>query len=128
MASFTALMNKQSTQPKHVIGTLHSDNAGEFLSKEFSDFLATHRVHNTTCPPHVHKLNGVAERAIRSIMELTRASLTSSGAPIGFWDYAVTHAVDILNRTCGPPNTLASSYELLTGTKPRIMSILPFGC
>eukprot|EP00965_Chrysotila_dentata_P096340 3183925-Pleurochrysis_carterae.AAC.2 len=59
-------------------------------------------------------------------MELTRASLTSSGAPIGFWDYAVTHAVDILNRTSGPPNTLASSYELLTGIKPRVMSILPF--
>eukprot|EP00965_Chrysotila_dentata_P004358 141776-Pleurochrysis_carterae.AAC.1 len=88
MASFTALMNKRSAQPKHVIGTLHSDNAGEFLSKESSDFLATHGVHNTTCPPHVHQLNGVAERAIRSIMELTRASLTSSGAPIGFWDYA----------------------------------------
>eukprot|EP00965_Chrysotila_dentata_P226853 6195668-Pleurochrysis_carterae.AAC.1 len=61
-------------------------------------------------------------------MELTRASLTSSGAPIGFWDYAVTHAVDILNRTSGPPNTLASSHELLTGIRPRIMSILPFGC
>eukprot|EP00965_Chrysotila_dentata_P046274 1538215-Pleurochrysis_carterae.AAC.1 len=72
MASFTALVNKQSAQPKHVIGTLHSDNAGEFLSKEFGDFLATHGLHNTTCPPHVHQLNGVAERAIRSIMELTR--------------------------------------------------------
>eukprot|EP00965_Chrysotila_dentata_P026241 870098-Pleurochrysis_carterae.AAC.1 len=56
-------------------------------------------------------------------MELTRASLTSSGAPIG-----LTHAADILNRTCGPHNTLASSYKLLTGIKPRIMSILPFGC
>eukprot|EP00965_Chrysotila_dentata_P113352 3746095-Pleurochrysis_carterae.AAC.4 len=62
-------------------------------------------------------------------MELTRSSLTSSGTPIAFWDYyAVTHAVDILSRTCGPPNTNASSYELLTGVKPRIMSILPFGC
>eukprot|EP00965_Chrysotila_dentata_P018292 609118-Pleurochrysis_carterae.AAC.1 len=61
-------------------------------------------------------------------MELTRSSLTSSGAPIAFWEYAVTHAVDILDRTCGPPNTNASSYELLTGVKPRIMSILPFGC
>eukprot|EP00965_Chrysotila_dentata_P019781 656204-Pleurochrysis_carterae.AAC.1 len=27
-------------------------------------------IHSTTCPPHVHELNGVAERAIRSIMEL----------------------------------------------------------
>eukprot|EP00965_Chrysotila_dentata_P124968 4130864-Pleurochrysis_carterae.AAC.1 len=72
MASFTALLNKRSAQPKHVTGTLHSDNAGVFLSKEFGDFLAAHGVHNTTCPPHVYQLNGVAERAIRSIMELTR--------------------------------------------------------
>eukprot|EP00965_Chrysotila_dentata_P183468 6058552-Pleurochrysis_carterae.AAC.1 len=61
-------------------------------------------------------------------MELTRATLVASGSPIGFWDHAVLHAVDILNRTTGPPNTNASSYELLVGDKPRIMSILPYGC
>eukprot|EP00965_Chrysotila_dentata_P180974 5973725-Pleurochrysis_carterae.AAC.1 len=61
-------------------------------------------------------------------MELTRSALVASGSPIAFWDHAVTHAVDILNRTSGPPNTNASSYELLTQEKPRIMSILPFGC
>eukprot|EP00965_Chrysotila_dentata_P114987 3800927-Pleurochrysis_carterae.AAC.1 len=38
------------------------------------------------------------------------------------------HATDILNRTTGPPNSNSSSYELLTAEKPRIMSILPFGC
>eukprot|EP00965_Chrysotila_dentata_P183017 6043724-Pleurochrysis_carterae.AAC.1 len=61
-------------------------------------------------------------------MELTRASLVACGAPVGFWDHAALQAVDILNRTTGPPNTNASSYELLVGKKPRIMSILPFGC
>eukprot|EP00965_Chrysotila_dentata_P017218 571434-Pleurochrysis_carterae.AAC.2 len=61
-------------------------------------------------------------------MELTRSSLTASGAPIAFWDYAITHAIDILNRTSGPSNTNSSSYELLPGEKPRITSILPFGC
>eukprot|EP00965_Chrysotila_dentata_P121953 4031003-Pleurochrysis_carterae.AAC.1 len=90
MASFTALLDKKNDAPRQVIGILHSDNAGEFQSNEFSDFLASRRIHNTTCPPHVHQLNGVAERAIRSIMELTRSSLTSSGAPIAFWDDAVT--------------------------------------
>eukprot|EP00965_Chrysotila_dentata_P191365 6174475-Pleurochrysis_carterae.AAC.3 len=128
MASFTSLLNKKNDAPRHIIRTLHSDNAEKFWFNEFSDFLATHGVHNTTCPPHVHQLNDVAERAILSIIELKRSSLASSGVPIAFWDYAVTHAVDILNRTCGPPNTNATSYELLTGIKPRIMSILPFGC
>eukprot|EP00965_Chrysotila_dentata_P094861 3137026-Pleurochrysis_carterae.AAC.1 len=61
-------------------------------------------------------------------MELTRAALVASGAPVGFWDHVALHAVDILNRTSGLPNTNASSYELLAGEKPRIMSILPFGC
>eukprot|EP00965_Chrysotila_dentata_P082785 2731294-Pleurochrysis_carterae.AAC.1 len=61
-------------------------------------------------------------------MELTRSSLAPSGAPNAFWNYAVTHAVDILIRTSGPPNTNASSHELFTGEKPRIMSILPFAC
>eukprot|EP00965_Chrysotila_dentata_P233949 6199888-Pleurochrysis_carterae.AAC.1 len=61
-------------------------------------------------------------------MELARVAMVSSGAPPAFWDYAVSHAVDILNRTTGPPNAAFSSYELLTGEKPRVMSILPFGC
>eukprot|EP00965_Chrysotila_dentata_P047383 1572057-Pleurochrysis_carterae.AAC.1 len=61
-------------------------------------------------------------------MELTRASLVASGSPTGFWDCAALQAVDILNRTTGPPNTNASSYELLVNEKARIMSILPFGC
>eukprot|EP00965_Chrysotila_dentata_P151075 4993208-Pleurochrysis_carterae.AAC.1 len=61
-------------------------------------------------------------------MELARVSMVSCNAPPAFWDYAVSHAVDILNRTTGPPNASSSSYELLTGERPLIMSILPFGC
>eukprot|EP00965_Chrysotila_dentata_P002156 70955-Pleurochrysis_carterae.AAC.1 len=61
-------------------------------------------------------------------MELTRSFLVASGAPTGFWNHAALQAVDVLNRTSGPPNTNASSYELLVGEKPRVMSILPFGC
>eukprot|EP00965_Chrysotila_dentata_P152133 5027094-Pleurochrysis_carterae.AAC.1 len=61
-------------------------------------------------------------------MELTRSNLVASGAPTSFWSYAVSHLVDILNRTTGPPRGAVSSYEALTGTKPRVMPILPFGC
>eukprot|EP00965_Chrysotila_dentata_P202095 6180934-Pleurochrysis_carterae.AAC.1 len=61
-------------------------------------------------------------------MDLTQATMTAVGAPSAFWEHAIIHATDILNRTSGPPKTAASSYELLTGEKPRVMSILPFGC
>eukprot|EP00965_Chrysotila_dentata_P107654 3556336-Pleurochrysis_carterae.AAC.1 len=62
-------------------------------------------------------------------MELARANLVASNAPASFWTFAVLHATDVLNRTTGPPPRLTmSSYEALTGRKPRIMPILPFGC
>eukprot|EP00965_Chrysotila_dentata_P131149 4335113-Pleurochrysis_carterae.AAC.1 len=70
ISAFTAHANKRATRPTRIVGTLHSDNAGEFTSRQFTDFLADHGVHSSTCPPHIHQLNGVAERAIRSIMEL----------------------------------------------------------
>eukprot|EP00965_Chrysotila_dentata_P132054 4365394-Pleurochrysis_carterae.AAC.1 len=77
IASFTALLNRNRRDggASQVVGTFHSDNAGEFLSADFANFLATNGVNATTCPPHVHQLNGVAERAIRSIMELARTAM-----------------------------------------------------
>eukprot|EP00965_Chrysotila_dentata_P096408 3186116-Pleurochrysis_carterae.AAC.3 len=62
-------------------------------------------------------------------MKLTRASmLVAANAPTSFLDHAVMHATDVLNRTTGLPGAAASSYELPLGDKPRIMSIIPFGC
>eukprot|EP00965_Chrysotila_dentata_P085226 2812286-Pleurochrysis_carterae.AAC.1 len=76
------------------VGTIHTDNAGELVSREFTDLLFDASVHATTSPPHVHALNGVAERAIRTIMELARSNISAAAAPTSFWDYAVEHAVD----------------------------------
>ena len=55
-------------EPVRIVGQLHMDNAGEFLSGEFNEFLDSELITRTTCPPHVHQLNGVAERAIRSVI------------------------------------------------------------
>ena len=73
VAQFNHAASSKSVTPVRGVGHLHMDNAGEFLSREFKDFLDEELISQTTCPPHVHQLNGVAERAIRSIMEQTRA-------------------------------------------------------
>ena len=128
VAEFNALLNQHRDSPVRLVGSLHTDNAGEFLSREFQDLLDSHAIDQTTCPPHVHSLNGVAERAIRSIVEVMRANLVASGASPPFWNYAMDHAVDVLNRTTGPPDSPMSSYEALTGSKPKVCDIMPFGC
>ena len=80
-ATLNAHLNRGRSEPIKIVGSLHTDNAGEFLSKEFKDFIDSELIAQTTCPPHVHSLNGVAERAIRSIMENARAHMVSSSCP-----------------------------------------------
>ena len=147
VAKLNALASAGKPEPVRVVGQLHMDNAGEFLSHEFNEFLDSESITRTTCPPHVHQLNGVAERSIRSIMEVVRATREASQCPIGFWPHLVEHAVDVLNRTTGPPHVDAddagsdqvgsnaasahpemSAYEHVTGKAPKILTILPLGC
>eukprot|EP00965_Chrysotila_dentata_P050965 1690217-Pleurochrysis_carterae.AAC.1 len=61
-------------------------------------------------------------------MELARSSLVAASAPASYWQFAVKHAVDVLNRTSTPPKSSQTSFELVTGEKPAILGIMPFGC
>ena len=129
--AFIASFNKvalKSGGTMSAIGSLHTDGAGEFTSRKFKETLSSLLIDKTESPPEIHALNGVAERAIRSIFAHVRSDLEASHAPKSFWPYACAHAVDILNRTTCPPHNRCTSYEALTGEKPRIMSIWPFGC
>ena len=131
MREFIASFNSCASCPGNSVqpvGTLHTDGAGEFTSNKFREDLADLLVHKTEAPPEVHALNGVAERAILSIFSQVRSDFVASGAPKGFWPEAAAHAVDILNRTTCPPHKRCTCYEALTGDKPRVMSIWPFGC
>ena len=110
-----------------MVGALHTDNAAELVSREFTELMDSSSIDHTTSPPHVHQFNGIAERAIRSVSELARSYLVSSHLPAAFWPYAFDMAVDVLNRTSGPEADVPS-YEMLTGMKPRVMNIMPFGC
>lgn len=124
-------VGKPVAERVRIVGQLQLDNAGEFMSREFTEYLEDESIARTTCPPHVHQLNGVAERSIRSIMEIVRATREASECPIGFWPHLVEHAVDVLNRVTGPPRERgqeACAYEVVTGQKPKILNILPIGC
>ena len=127
IASFNALASRPGGSMR-CVGTLHTDGAGEFTSHKFRDELADSLINKSESPPEVHALNGVAERAIRSIFSHVRADLAASAAPKSFWPEATDHAVDILNRTTCPPHGRCTAHEALTGEKPRVMSLWPWGC
>ena len=62
------------------IKVLKSDNGGEYLNFELSQFFAEHDIlHETTCP-QTPQQNGVAERKNRHILETTRELLIGAHA------------------------------------------------
>ena len=59
VASLNAHVNKGKATPVQIVGSLHTDNAGEFLSQhEIKDFMDEASIRQTTCPPHIHSLTG----------------------------------------------------------------------
>lgn len=72
--------------------------------------------------------NGIAERTDRTIMECARAMLSHSGLPSCFWAEAVQKASEIRNRFFCPVSSTTTTYQVMTGVKPRVDHFRTFGC
>jgi transposase InsO family protein len=81
----------------HIVKTVHSDNGGEFLDAEIREWLTEREIKHTTSAAHTPEHNGVAERAIQTIVSMTRCLLIASGLLQQFWTEAVWMAVIIYN-------------------------------
>ena len=81
------------------IGTLRSDNGGEYLSKEFRAYLKSKGIHHELTVPYSPEQNGVAERMNRTLMEMARSMMAHAGLLDRYWAEAVDAAAYIRNRT-----------------------------
>jgi len=75
------------------VKTLSGDGAGELgRSLRFQRMLTDNNVSWRKAPPYTPQANGLAERAIKSLMYSARSSLTRSGRDERFWFFAVADA------------------------------------
>ncbi len=63
------------------IGTLRSDNGGEYLSKEFTNYLKSKGIRQELTVPYSPQQNGVAERMNRTLMESARSVMAHASLP-----------------------------------------------
>jgi hypothetical protein len=68
------------------IGTVHTDNGGEYTSNKFKEYLATQGITQEKTAPYVPSHNGVSERKNRTGKNSTRALLSHAGAPAKLWE------------------------------------------
>ena len=80
------------------IGTLCTDNGGEYDSKEFEKYLKSKRIRHKLTVPYSTAQNGVAERRNYILMESARTMIGSAGLPDSYWNEAVCTAAYIRNR------------------------------
>ncbi|CAI7797179.1 unnamed protein product [Closterium sp. NIES-53] len=116
-------------QAKKSVLMLRSDRGGEFLGKEFTDFVdGKGIVHDLTCP-YTPQQNDMAEREMRTAVEPVRTMLLHMGVQHHWWHLALRQAVwvhNCLERSTTPPGT--TPYQLLTGKKPDLTLARVWGC
>ena len=111
------------------IGTLRSDNGGEYMSREFEAYLNDRGIHHELTAPYSPAQNGVSERANRTLMESARAMMAKAGLPEKYWAEAVSTAAYLKNRV--PTRSVAEKktpYEKWYGRKPNVSHLRVFGC
>ena len=108
------------------IRILRGDNALEYLSSTFSDFLSSHGIlHQFSCT-YTLQQNGVVERKNRHLVETARTLLLHHTVPQRFWG-------DVILTTCYLINHMPSSilgdqvpHSLLFPNQPLFFSLRVF--
>ena len=108
---------------------LRTDNGGEYVSREFEEYLKSRGIQHELTVPHSPEQNGVAERMNRTLTESARAMIAHAGLPNNYWAEAIATAAYIRNRT---PTTAfendTTPYERWYGKKPDVTNLRVFGC
>ena len=111
------------------IRRLRTDNGGEYVSKEFENYLKSREIFHEFTVPHSPEQNGVAERMNRTLVESARSMLSHAGLSKSFWAEAIATAAYIRNRM--PTAAIREDktpYEKWYGRKPDVSNLRVFGC
>ncbi|CAI7865923.1 unnamed protein product [Closterium sp. NIES-53] len=112
-----------------LVKAIRTDRGGEFLSKEFSLWLKKNGIRHSLNMPYSPAMNGIAERANRTITETARGLLIEGGLPDYFWPDAVRSACVAKNRALthvGADKWVP--YVEWIGRKSKVDMLRVFGC
>jgi Reverse transcriptase (RNA-dependent DNA polymerase)/GAG-pre-integrase domain len=113
---------------------VRSDNGKGEFGAMFQDLLTQKGIQFEPSPSYEHALNGVIERAMGKVNAKILSTLFHSKLPNIFWDYAVEHAVWLLNRLpttalpYGEYSEAMTPFQAYFGRRPDLREVRVFGC
>ena len=123
--SYDQMMEKQFNAPVKV---LRSDCGGEYSSHTAADYLKRRGIRWERSTPRTPQQNGKSERMNRTLVEMARCLLIDAALPKRYWEYAVSMAAYIRNRTPTSSNmNRKSPFEMIHGEVPKLSELPIFG-
>ena len=110
------------------IKTLQTDCGGEYTNNEFHNFCSNFGIiHQFTCP-RTSQQNGVAEHKYRHIVDMAFTLISQSSLPFGYWTYAFSMSVFLINRFPSLHRCSTSPWEKHFAKSPNFSFFKSFGC
>ena len=98
---------------------LRSDNGGEFLAADFTEWLQLRGVTQQTTPSYSPQSNGIAERANRTLQDKARTMLLESKLPGSLWGEIILTSCVL--RNISPTSSLfVTPLEIWSGRRPSV--------
>merc|ERR1711965_217732 len=124
--------NEGRPLPRPKVRRLRSDHEGGLISHAFAKIREERGLDNEHSAPNDHDLNGIAERTIGVIDELSVAIKAQGGIPDSYWPYVVRHAVNVHNCTATSVGSSSSdpsisAHQRFTLQQPKVMDLAPPG-
>ncbi|CAL5403117.1 unnamed protein product [Camellia sinensis] len=129
--AFSAFKNYKALVEKEVgkaIQTLRTDRGGEFNSREFANFCEMHGIKKQLTASYTPQQNGVAEQKNRTILNMVRSMLSTSGLPKSFWPEAILWSIHLLNRSPTIAVRNMTPEKAWSGRQPSVAHLRIFGC
>ena len=112
----------------NMIKKIVTDGGGEFCSNELGDILQQEGIQHTVSPPYTPQHNGIAKRANRTIIEMTRCMLLQSNMAAEWWGEAALTAAATTNLLPSLAKSRTPPITLFLKLRPSITVFKPFGC
>ena len=127
-SKFKELVELVKNKFSSTIGTLRSDNGGEYFSKPFETYLKANGILHQSSVPYTPQQNGVAERMNRTLQDSARTMRIGANLSKRYWGYAVKCAAFVRNMCPSASTRRKAPIELLEGIVPKLYEVHVFGC
>ena len=98
LKEFVALDKLIEVETTHRVAFLRSDSDGVYVSGELNEYCRRRSIQRQYSTAYNQFQNGVAERAIRTLVEMMRTLIIHAGAPKFLWGEAACYSAQIMNR------------------------------